>query len=202
MTKIIGITGGIGSGKTTVCDYLKKNNFAVHESDKVVAQMYKNPSKSFLHFLKKNISKEVVKNNKINKQKITDIIFNNPKTRRILEGHVHKQVKKSRDSFVKKNAKNKKGVMFIDIPLLFENKLEKTFDVVLCVMAKKKIRRERVLKNKKFTKNIVEKIFKSQISDGERKKKSNIFIYNNTTKKDFIFSLEKALIGLLKWEKL
>tara|TARA_B100000131_G_scaffold182702_1_gene176221 strand:- start:666 stop:1262 length:597 start_codon:yes stop_codon:yes gene_type:complete len=198
MTKIIGITGGIGSGKTTVCDYLKKNNFAVHESDKVVAQMYKNPSKSFLHFLKKNISKEVVKNNKINKQKITDIIFNNPKTRRILEGHVHKQVKKSRDSFVKKNAKNKKGVMFIDIPLLFENKLEKTFDVVLCVMAKKKIRRERVLKNKKFTKNIVEKIFKSQISDGERKKKSNIFIYNNTTKKDFIFSLEKALIGLLK----
>ena len=198
MTKIIGITGGIGSGKTTVCDYLKKNNFAVHESDKVVAQMYKNPSKSFLHFLKKNISKEVVKNNKINKQKITDIIFNNPKTRRILEGYVHKQVKKSRDSFVKKNAKNKKGVMFIDIPLLFENKLEKTFDVVLCVMAKKKIRRERVLKNKKFTKNIVEKIFKSQISDGERKKKSNIFIYNNTTKKDFIFSLEKALIGLLK----
>tara|TARA_Y100001970_G_scaffold30162_1_gene37418 strand:- start:5964 stop:6560 length:597 start_codon:yes stop_codon:yes gene_type:complete len=198
MTKIIGITGGIGSGKTTVCDYLKKNNFAVHESDKVVAQMYKNPSKSFLHFLKKNISKEVVKNNKINKQKITDIIFNNPKTRRILEGHVHKQVKKSRDSFVKKNAKNKKGVMFIDIPLLFENKLEKTFDVVLCVMAKKKIRRERVLKNKKFTKNIVEKIFKSQISDGERKKKSNIFVYNNTTKKDFIFSLEKALIGLLK----
>ena len=198
MTKIIGITGGIGSGKTTVCDYLKKNNFAVHESDKVVAQMYKNPSKSFLHFLKKNISKEVVKNNKINKQKITDIIFNNPKTRKILEGHVHKQVKKSRDIFVKKNAKNKKGVMFIDIPLLFENKLEKTFDVVLCVMAKKKIRRERVLKNKKFTKNIVEKIFKSQISDGERKKKSNIFIYNNTTKKDFIFSLEKALIGLLK----
>ena len=198
MTKIIGITGGIGSGKTTVCDYLKKNNFAVHESDKVVAQMYKNPSKSFLHFLKKNISKEVVKNNKINKQKITDIIFNNPKTRKILEGHVHKQVKKSRDIFVKKNAKNKKGVMFIDIPLLFENKLEKTFDVVLCVMAKKKIRRERVLKNKKFTKNIVEKIFKSQISDGERKKKPNIFIYNNTTKKDFIFSLEKALIGLLK----
>ena len=198
MTKIIGITGGIGSGKTTVCDYLKKNNFAVHESDKVVAQMYKNPSKSFLHFLKKNISKEVVKNNKINKQKITDIIFNNPKTRRILEGHVHKQVKKSRESFVKKNAKNKKGVMFIDIPLLFENKLEKTLDVVLCVIAKKKIRRERVLKNKKFKKNIVEKIFKSQISDVERKKKSNIFIYNNTTKKDFIFSLEKALIGLLK----
>ena len=160
--------------------------------------MYNNPNRSFLNFLKKNISKEVVKNNKINKQKITDIMFNNPKIKKTLEGHIHKQVKKSRDSFINKNVKNKKGVVFIDIPLLFENKLEKNFDVVLCVIAKKKIRRERVLKNKKFTKNIVEKIFKSQISDVERKRKSNIFIYNNTTKKDFIFSLEKALISLLK----
>ena len=82
MTKIIGITGGIGSGKTTVCDYLKKNNFAVHESDRVVAQMYSKPNNSFLYFLKKNISKEVVKNNKIKKQKITNIIFNNPKTKK------------------------------------------------------------------------------------------------------------------------
>jgi len=198
MTKIIGITGGIGSGKTTVCDYLKKNNFAVHESDRVVAQMYNKPKKSFLIFLKKNISKEAVRNNKINKKKITDIIFNNPKTRKVLESYVHKQVKKHRDSFIKKNIKKKLSTVFVDIPLLFEKNLEKNFDVVLCIIAKKKIRRERVLKNKKFTKNILEKIFKFQISDRERKRKSNIVIYNNTTKKDFIFSLEKALIGLLK----
>ena len=198
MTKIIGITGGIGSGKTTLTKYLKKNNFAVHESDKVVSQMYSKPNKSFLNFLKKNISKEVVRNNTIKKQKITNIIFNNPKIRKALEGHVHKQVKKSRDSFLKKNIKNKKGVVFIDIPLLFENKLEKNFDAVLCVIAKRKIRKERVLKNKKFTRNILEKIFKSQVSDSERRRKSNITIYNNTTKKDFIFSLEKALISLLK----
>ena len=198
MTKIIGITGGIGSGKTTICDYLKKNNFTVHESDRVVAQMYNKPNKSFLIFLKKNISKEVVRNNGINKKKITDIIFNNSKTRKTLEDYVHKQVKITRDIFIKKNTKNKKGVVFIDIPLLFEKKLEKPFDAVLCVIAKKKIRRERVLKNKKFTKNILEKIFKSQISDDERKRKSNMVIYNNTTKKDFIFSLEKALISLLK----
>ena len=202
MTKIVGITGGIGSGKTTVSEYLKKNNFAVHESDKIVSQMYNKPKKSFLNFLKKNISAEAVKNNKVNKKKITDIVFGNTKIKKKLEAHVHKQVEKSRNGFIKKNFRNKKGFVFVDIPLLFENKLEKNFDVVLCVIAKKKIRKERVLKNKKFTKDILEKIFKSQISDLERKRKSNIIIYNNTTKKDFIFSLEKALIGLLKWEKL
>ena len=75
MTKIVAITGGIGSGKTTISKYLKKNNFAVHESDSTVSQRYIKPSKFFLSFLKKNVSKEVVTRNKIDKQKIAEIIF-------------------------------------------------------------------------------------------------------------------------------
>ena len=198
MTKIVAITGGIGSGKTTISKYLKKNNFAVHESDSAVSQIYIKPNKLFLSFLKKNVSKEVVTRNKIDKQKIAEIIFNDKKIKQKLENYIHKEVKKSRDSFVKKNIKNKKNLIFVDIPLLFENKLEKNFDKVLCVIAKKKIRRERVLRNKKFTKKTLQNIFKFQVSDKERKARSNIIIYNNDTKKDFIFSLEKALIKLLK----
>ena len=198
MSKIVAITGGIGSGKTTISKYLKKNNFAVHEADTAVSQLYIKPNNLFLSFLKKNVSKEVVTRNKIDKQKIAEIIFNDKKTKQKLENYIHKEVKKSRDSFVKKNLKNKKNLIFVDIPLLFENKLEKKFDKVLCIIAKKKIRRERVLKNKKFTKKILQKIFKFQVSDKERKLRSNIIIYNNDTKKDFIFSLEKALIKLLK----
>ena len=198
MTKIVAITGGIGSGKTTISKYLKKNNFAVHESDSAVSQIYIKPNKLFLSFLNKNVSKEVVTRNKIDKQKIAEIIFNDKKIKQKLENYIHKEVKKSRDSFVKKSIKNKKNLIFVDIPLLFENKLEKNFDKVLCVIAKKKIRRERVLRNKKFTKKTLQKIFKFQVSDKERKARSNIIIYNNDTKKDFIFSLEKALIKLLK----
>ena len=198
MTKIVAITGGIGSGKTTISKYLKKNNFAVHESDSAVSQIYIKPNKLFLGFLKKNVSKEVVTRNKIDKQKIAEIIFNDKKIKQKLENHIHKEVKKSRDGFVKKNIKNKKNLIFVDIPLLFEKKLEKNFDKVLCVIAKKKIRRERVLRNKKFTKKTLQNIFKFQVSDKERKSRSNIIIYNNDTKKDFIFSLEKALIKLLK----
>ena len=198
MTKIVAITGGIGSGKTTISQYLKKNNFAVHESDSAVSQIYTKPNKLFLGFLKKNVSKEVVTRNKIDKQKITEIIFNDKKIKQKLENYIHKEVKKSRESFIKKNIKNKKNLIFVDIPLLFENRLEKNFDRVLCVIAKKKIRRERVLRDKKFTKKTLQKIFKFQVSDKERKTRSNIIIYNNDTKKDFIFSLEKALIKLLK----
>ena len=198
MTKIVAITGGIGSGKTTISKYLKKNNFAVHESDSAVSQIYIKPNKLFLGFLKKNVSKEVIKGNKIDKQKIAEIIFNDKKIKQKLENYIHKEVKKSRESFVKKNIKNKKNLIFVDIPLLFENKLEKNFDKVLCVIAQKKIRRERVLRDKKFTKKTLQKIFKFQVSDIERRARSDVIIYNNYTKKDFIFSLEKALIKLLK----
>ncbi len=198
MTKIIGITGGIGCGKTTLTEYLKKNDFMVHESDKVVSQIYNKPKKKFIFFLKKTFSNEIVNHNKINKSKIAEIIFNNTAIKKTLEKHLHKEVKKSRDVFIKKNHKNTKGALFFDVPLLFENNMEKNFDVVLCIIAKKKIRAERVLKNKKFTKPILKKIIKSQISDSERKRRSDIVIYNNKTKKDFIFSTDKALIELLK----
>ena len=198
MIKVIGITGGIGSGKTTLSNYLTKIGFAVHESDKVVLSMYNKPKKSFINFLKKNISKDVVKQKNIYKKKIAEIVFNNQKTRKMLENYIHKEVRTARESFIKKNHKNKKGVIFVDIPLMFEKNLEKNFNIVLCVIAKKEIRAKRVLEDKKFTKETLNKIFKSQTTDKERKNRSQIIIYNNKTKKDFIFSIKKTLKEILK----
>jgi dephospho-CoA kinase len=62
----------------------------------------------------------------------------------------------------------------------------------------KKKQTKRVLKNKKFTKENLNKIFKAQTTDKERKKRSQIIINNNKTKKDFIFSVEKVLTRLIK----
>ena len=139
MTKVIGITGGIGSGKTTLCKYLKKNGYNVHESDKIVFNIYKNPSRLFLNFIKKNISEKVVKNYKINKKKVAEIVFNNDVIRKKLENYIHQEVKVSRERFIKKNQKNNKRVVFVDIPLLLENNLEKKFNLVVCIISKKKL---------------------------------------------------------------
>ena len=196
------ITGGIGSGKTTLSNHLKKLRYLVHESDVVVSEMYTNPKKQFLSFIKEKISKDAVNHNKINKTEIANVIFNNKAIKKLLETHIHKEVKNSREAFIKKNKKNKNKLIFADIPLLFENKLEKKFDSVICIISSKKIRTKRVLKNKKFTKKNLNKIFKSQITDKERKKRSQIVIINNTTKKDFIFNAKKVLTKLIKWEKL
>jgi dephospho-CoA kinase len=198
MTKLVGITGGIGSGKTTLSNHLKKLGYLVHESDVVVSEMYTKPKKQFLSFVKEKISKDAVKHNKINKTEITNVIFNNKAVKKILETHIHKEVQNSREAFVKKNKINKNKLIFADIPLLFENKLEKGFDLVICVISSEKNRTKRVLENKKFTKENLKKILKAQTTDKERKKRSQIIINNNKTKKDFIFSVEKALTKLVK----
>jgi len=198
MIKVIGITGGIGSGKTTLSNYLKKTGYLVHESDNIVSNMYAKPNKPFIDFVKKNISQKVVKKNKINKKLIAKVIFNNKEIKTKLEKFIHKEVQLSRDKFIKKSIKAKKKVVFVDIPLLFEKKLEKHFYLVVCIIASKKNRMRRVLKNKKFTKEILKKVFSTQTTDKERKDRAQIIIYNNKTKKDFISNTFKALIHLLK----
>ena len=198
MTKIVGITGGIGSGKTTFSNHLKKLGFLVHESDKVVSEIYTKPKKKFLSFIKEKISQDAINRNKINKTEITNVIFNNNTIKRLLERRIHKEVQDSREDCIKKYTKKKKKLIFADIPLLFENKLEKNFDLVICIISSKKNRSKRVLKNKKFTKENLNKIFKAQTTDKERKKRSQIIINNNKTKKDFIFSVEKVLTKLIK----
>ena len=202
MTKLVGITGGIGSGKTTFSNHLKKLGFVVHESDTVVSEIYNNPKKQFLSFIKEKISQDATNHNKINKAEIANVIFSNNKIKKLLERRIHKEVQISREAFIKKYTKKKKKIIFADIPLLFENKLEKNFDLVICIISSKKNRTKRVLKNKKFTKENLNKIFKAQTTDKERKKRSQIIINNNKTKKDFIFGVEKVLTRLIKWEKL
>ena len=198
MTKIVGITGGIGSGKTTFSNHLKKLGYVVHESDTVVSEIYNNPKKQFLSFIKEKISQDATNHNKINKAEIANIIFSNNKIKKLLEKRIHKEVQISREAFIKKYTKKKKKIIFADIPLLFENKLEKNFDLVICIISSKKNRTKRVLKNKKFTKENLNKIFKAQTTDKERKKRSQIIINNNKTKKDFIFGVEKVLTRLIK----
>ena len=198
MTKIVGITGGIGSGKTTFSNHLKKLGFLVHESDKVVSEIYTKPKKQFLRFIKEKISQDAINHNKINKAEIANVIFNNNTIKKLLERRIHKEVQSSREAFIKKYTKKKKKIIFADIPLLFENRLEKNFDLVICIISSRKNRSKRVLKNKKFTKDNLNKIFKAQTTDKVRKKRSQIIIYNNKTKKDFIFSIEKVLTRLIK----
>ena len=196
MTKTIAITGGIGSGKSTFCSKLKEKGFKIHSSDEQVAKIYKNPEKKFVTYLHTiGLSKSISKKN-IDKKIISKIIFENKQIRKKLELYIFKIVRKKRFDFIKKEKQKKTKLIFIDIPLLFENNLEKQFNKVISIIASKRVRLKRLKKTRKMTENQFKNITRSQTSDVIRKKKSDYVIYNNSTLNDYKIKINKLISKL------
>ena len=193
MTKTIAITGGIGSGKSTFCSKLKEKGFKIHSSDEQVAKIYKNPDKKFVTYLRTiGLSKSISKKN-INKKIISKIIFENKQIRKKLELYIFKIVRKKRSDFIKQEKDKKTRLIFIDIPLLFENNLEKQFHKVISIIASRQARLKRLKKTRKMTEKQFKNIIRSQTSDVIRKKKSDYVIYNNSTLKDYKTKINKLI---------
>ena len=196
MTNTIAITGGIGSGKSTFCSKLKERGFKIHSSDEQVAKIYKNPEKKFVTYLHTiGLSKSISKKN-IDKKIISKIIFENKQIRKKLELYIFKIVRKKRSDFIKQEKQKKTRLIFIDIPLLFENNLEKQFNKVISIIASKRVRLNRLKKTRKMTENQFKNITRSQTSDVIRKKKSDYVIYNNSTLKDYKIKINKLISKL------
>ena len=196
MTKTIAITGGIGSGKSTFCSKLKEKGFKIHSSDEQVAKIYKNPENKFVTYLRTiGLSKSISKKN-IDKKIISKIIFENKQIRKKLELYIFKIVRKKRSDFIKQEKQKKTKLIFIDIPLLFENNLEKQFNKVISIIASKRVRLKRLKKTRKMTENQFKNIIRSQTSDVIRKKKSDYVIYNNSTLKDYKIKINKLISKL------
>ena len=91
---IVGLTGGIASGKSFVVSYLKKIRIPTHESDSVVRDLYNKPTNSFVSYLKKEGFGKAVLKKKINKNIIREQVFKKVKKRKKLEKYLHNEVEK------------------------------------------------------------------------------------------------------------
>ena len=179
---VVGLTGGIASGKTTIVKLLKKNKLAVHDSDLVVEGIYSKPKTKFLNHLEKiNLGKSL-KKGRIDKKTIREEIFNNTKKRKLLESYIHAEVKKARNVFLKKHKQKKTKIVILDIPLLFENKLEKICDFTILFYAPLNTRKKRAMRRKGMQKKILKKIIKSQLSDKIKKKKADFAVDTSINK--------------------
>ncbi len=193
MTTVIAITGGIGSGKSTFSKELIKRGLSLLDSDKQVADIYKRPSKEFQNHLLKIGLGESIKNKKIDKKRIAKIIFSNPEIKIKLEKYIFTVVRFQRRRFINDHKKRKTKIIFLDIPLLFENALQNDFDIIISIISKREQRYKRLKKNKKISRELFKKILKNQTSDIERKRNSNIVLFNNDTLTRYKKKINKLL---------
>ena len=166
---VLGITGSIASGKSTVAKLIAKKKYPLFCADKTVLDLYKN--KKFIKLLAKKFS---LGNTKKIKSQIKLIIKKDKNKLEILETIIHPLVRKKINSFLKINAK----ILILEIPLLVENKLSRYFDKIILVNAKKKLRLKRYLKRNN-DKKIFEILNNRQLSPIIKKKECDILINNN-----------------------
>ena len=197
MTLLVAITGGIGSGKSTFSKEVLKRKLKLLDSDKQVNLIYSKPSKDFKNYLKKIGLGSALLKNKINKKTISEVIFFNKEIKKKLEKYIFEIIRKERSDFIKREKKLKTKIIFFDIPLLFENNLGNSFDTIISIISSKKERWKRLKKSKKISKEVFQKIVKSQTKDTLRKADSDIVIYNNKTMKNYLKNVNKVLDNII-----
>ena len=198
---IIGITGSIGMGKSTIASMLKFFGIPIHDSDLVVkglietnALVLKKIKKNWPEVIDIIDSKEV-----INKGKLSEIIFNNIKCKENLEKIIHPLVNKKRKVFLKKY-EFKKNIVGMDVPLLYETGLNKICNYIFLALTSEENQAKRVLKRKKMTKEKFISIKENQWSD-EMKKEQKPYIINTTYGKISVFILLTFLLSTILFKE-
>ena len=202
MTKLVAITGGIGSGKSTFSKQILRRKLKLLDSDQQVDKIYTKPNNDFVKYLRKiGLEKSIKAKNKVDKRYISKIIFINKGIRNKLQNYIFKIVRKRRSEFIESQKKRGEKFIFFDIPLLIENNLAKDYDLVISIISTKKNRYKRLKLSKKLSIVDFNNIIKAQTTDLDRRKNSDIVILNNNSKYEYIKKINKVLDKILLWEK-
>ena len=172
----IGLTGSIGMGKSTTLKMFKKRKILTWCADEAITRLYSCNGAAIEQI--KKISPKSVINNCVSKANLRMDVQARPHILTKIEGLVNPLIKKDRQMFLKSNSKE--DVIIFDIPLLFENNLEGEFDFIITVSASEEKQKTRVLSRKTMNEKLFSVIKLKQISDKEKRQRSDFIIQTDT----------------------
>jgi dephospho-CoA kinase len=188
MTKIIGLTGGIGSGKTTVANYLIEKGIPVYIADLEARKITE--SNKVINQIEKLFGAQVIENDKVNRAILATIVFKDKEKLAQLNAIIHPEVKKH----FKKWLKSKLDFKFVvkESAILFESGSYKDCDAIILVTAPLEARIERTMLRDNVDRESVLQRINHQIPEEEKKRKSD-YIIQNTSLKDTYIQTDKLL---------
>lgn len=188
----IGITGGIGSGKSIVCSVLSELGYPVFHSDQVAKDLL-NENPAIAEEIKTLFGSELYTDGIIDRQKLAAIVFNNTAARERINAIVHPHVRKAFSEFI--NRKDAR-LVFNEAAILFETGSYKQFDANILVTAPEELRIERVMKRDGVERADVIKRIKAQWTD-EQKAELADYVLINDEKKPLLEQIESTVNELL-----
>lgn len=192
-SKIIGLTGGIGSGKTTVAEYIEDCGFPVYYSDDR-AKTIVNDNESVKVKIKELLGSDSYDENGIyNRKYVAGKVFNDEELLLQLNGIIHPAVRLDFEEWVRKQSKY---LVFKETALLFELKLNLQCYKSLLVTAEDNIRLKRVMDRDGKTYREVETVMNNQMPEKDKIKLADYVIYNNTNLDDLKEQTERIIFEI------
>jgi len=175
--KVIGLTGGIGSGKTMVASVFLQLGVPVYDADKAAKNLYDLYPELTAAILSDIAPDAADRNGKIDRKKLAEIVFKDPEKLAKLNSLVHPMVRKDFKDWLKKH--NDVPFVVKEAAILFESGAHKDCDFIIAVQSPRELRVQRVRERDRKTKQEVEDILARQLDDEERNKKSDFVIVND-----------------------
>ena len=172
----IGLTGGIGSGKSLVADIFSRLGIAVYISDNIAKKLM-NSNEAVKKSLSDEFGESIYAENQLNRKKLADIIFNDDTKLQKVNAIVHPYVRDDFETFCMEN----EGSPYIinESAIVFTSGLYKTLDKIISVIAPLDLRIQRVIERDNTSKENIEKRAATQLTDEERIAKSDFLLYND-----------------------
>lgn len=168
--EVIGVTGPVGVGKSTVCEMIEKYGYLVLDCDKIVHRLYK--TNEMQNKIKKIIPELVIENKDIDREFLRNYLINNPNKKKRLEKLVHSKVVQ----VVEHTIKTSKKPIVVEAPFLFESGLDSVCDKIIYVTASKTSQKEHLETRKS---NVEESLKLNKNYNIENKKKATYVIIND-----------------------
>ena len=194
---VIGLTGGIGTGKSTVSRKLREKGYPVIDLDIISREVI--TYSEVIDELVENFGSEILEEQNavsgkkcISRNKLRQTVFKDEKKVAVLNSIMHPPIIEEMRRQIKELGQSYETV-FVEVQLLFEVKLEKEFDMTVLVYADRKTQIERVLKRDGRSEGEVQEIINAQMSMDEKRKLSNYIIENNVNSEILDLEIEKFI---------
>ena len=188
MTKIIGLTGGIGSGKTTVANHFREVGIPVYIADDEARKITQ--SEEIIVEIKKTFDDSIFDDAILNREKLSQIVFNNPAKLKLLNAIIHPAVNKHFQDWIVNHKKN--PYVIYEAAILFESGSYKNCDLIITITAPIEERIKRVIERDTTSRAKVLDRIKAQWSDDQRIAKSD-YVINNLNHKATKAEIDKIL---------
>jgi len=177
--KVIGLTGGIASGKSTVGRMLSEQNFPVIDTDKLAREVV-GPGKPALKELVSTFGAGILKDDKtLDRHRMLEMILIDAGTRQLVENIIHPYVFIRMDQILQQLATSGNNVVIVEVPLLFEAGWQDLFDYVISVVAPEPICIKRLAERKQVSIDMASMWMATQISQEVKAKRSDYVVHNN-----------------------